>query len=119
MTELFLELEFQPKGNIHMKKKVNSQQNINVFLGNKRFKNKITGIQILHRKRQNIKLNRMVIVRTGTYLEWEKWRNWLLLSGHQKKGDIRALDKREYLLIITVFDLISAHFPISAQYDNV
>ena len=47
-------------------KNVNSQPNIAVFSAAIDSENKI--IQILHRNGQKIKLDRIVIVRTGTYL---------------------------------------------------
>ena len=65
VTELFLESEFQHKGNKQMKN-ANSKPNIAVFSEAIDSQNKI--IQILHRKGQKIKLDRIVIVRTGTYL---------------------------------------------------
>ena len=65
MTKLFLELEFQHKGN-KQTKNANSQQKIAVFSAATDSENKI--IQMLHRKGQKIKLDRIVIIRTGTYL---------------------------------------------------
>ena len=50
------------------KKHVSSQLNVAVFLAAKDSENKITGIQILHRKGQKIKFESIVIIRTGTYL---------------------------------------------------
>ena len=51
LTELFLESEFQHKGNTQTKKKVNSKQNLAVFSPATDSEHKI--IQILHRKGQN------------------------------------------------------------------
>ena len=70
MTNLFLESKFQHKGNKQKKKKkkknANSQQNHAVFLAATDSENKI--IQILRKKGQIKNLNRIVIVRKGTYL---------------------------------------------------
>ena len=62
VIELFLELEFQHKGNKRMKKHEFSA----VFLAAKDSENKF--IQIQHRKVQKIKWDTIVIIRTGTYL---------------------------------------------------
>ena len=65
VTKLFLESEFQHKGNKHTKN-TNSQQNLVVFSAATDSENNI--IQLLQRKGQIKKLDRIVIVRTGTYL---------------------------------------------------
>ena len=65
MTNLFLESDFQHKGN-KQTKKANSQQNHAVFLAATDSENK--NFQILQRKGQIKYLNRIVIIRTGTYL---------------------------------------------------
>ena len=65
MAKLFLESEFQHKGNKPMKT-ANSQQNLAVFPAAIDSENII--IQILHRKGQIKNLDIIVIVRTGTYL---------------------------------------------------
>ena len=61
MTELFIESEFQHK-EINRRKNANSQPDIAVFSEAIDSENKI-----LHRKGQKIKLDGIVIVRTGTY----------------------------------------------------
>ena len=61
MTELFLESEFQHKGNKRIKN-ASSQSDTAVFSEAIDAENKI--IQILNRKGQKIKLDRIVIVRT-------------------------------------------------------
>ena len=70
VTKLFLELEFefQNKGNKQPKKKENaiSQQNLAVFLAGIDSRNKI--IEMLHRKGQKNVFDKIVIIRTGTYL---------------------------------------------------
>ena len=65
-TKLFLESKFQHKGNKEMKKNRNSKRNFAVFSAATDSKHKI--IQIVHRKRTNKNLDRIVIGRTGTYL---------------------------------------------------
>ena len=52
VTKLFLEEEFQNKGDKQKKKNANSQQNIVIFLAATDSEKKI--IQILHRKGQKI-----------------------------------------------------------------
>ena len=64
-AKLFLESEFQHKRNIQTET-MNSQLNLAVFSAATDSANKI--IQILHRKGQQQKMDRIVIVRAGTYL---------------------------------------------------
>ena len=65
MAKLFLETEFQHK-EINKRKNANSQQNLAVFSAATDSENVM--IQILHGKGQIKNLDRIVIVRTGTYL---------------------------------------------------
>ena len=73
VTKLFLEFEFQNKGNKQTNKKKKkrkenaiSQQNFAVFLAGIDSRNKI--IKMLHRKGQKNVFDKIVIIRTGTYL---------------------------------------------------
>ena len=61
----FLESDSNTKEINSRKKNANSQPNIAVFSASRDSENKI--IQILHRKGEKVKLERIVIVRTGTY----------------------------------------------------
>ena len=72
VAKLFLESEFQRKGNKETKKRknTNSQENLAVFLA--ATDSEIIIIQILHRKGQIKKMDRIVFVRTGTFL-WNKF----------------------------------------------
>ena len=65
MTNLFLELEIQQKGN-KQTKNVNLQQNFAFFSTATDSENII--IQAVHGKGQIKNVDRIVIVRTGTYL---------------------------------------------------
>ena len=54
------------KASINKQKNADSQQNLAVFLAGKDSENKI--IRILHKKRTKTNLDKLVIIRTGTYL---------------------------------------------------
>ena len=64
-TKLFLESEFQHKGN-KQTENANSQQNLAVFLGGTDSENEF--ILILHSNGHKKNLDKIVIIRKGTYL---------------------------------------------------
>ena len=65
VTKIFLESEFQRTGNEQTKKHIFSAKSCS-FLGSNRFRN--NNYSNTTQKRTNKKLDRIVIVRTGTYL---------------------------------------------------
>ena len=65
VTKLFLESEFNDKGNRQIQK-ANSQQNLAAFLEETDSENKI--ILFPSQKRTNINVDKIVTIRRGTYL---------------------------------------------------